>query len=173
VLPKRADTLVATGLSTLHLEWGRGRHAEGRQVAVIVGCKEGGVVFVDGAWEFPLSCAAFRASLQSRREIAAKMSASSSGKIRTPEHCANLSRALTGKKLSPETITKRTASRKANETPERYEKRVAAATGYIKSAETRAKLSAAGKGRKMSPEAIAKRVASRLKNKIERTAGGA
>jgi len=45
VLPKRDDTIVPIDLSPLQREWLTGRHAEGRSVGVVVGCREGGVWF--------------------------------------------------------------------------------------------------------------------------------
>jgi hypothetical protein len=70
VLPKRDATLVQPGLSSLQLAWGEGRLAEGRTLAVIIGCREGGVILVDGDWECPLTCAQFKAKLLTRRQIA-------------------------------------------------------------------------------------------------------
>lgn len=58
------------GLSELQLDWGRQRHAEGRCMAVIVGCKEGGVIFEDLEWESEITNAAFKVRIQSRKEIA-------------------------------------------------------------------------------------------------------
>lgn len=58
-------------LSALQLEWCRDRYNEGRRVAVIVGCKEGGVVFEDLEWETPITNAAFKVRMQSRAELAA------------------------------------------------------------------------------------------------------
>lgn len=62
------------------------------------------------------------------------------GKKHTPEHCAKISTALTGRKATPETREKLRQSH----------------LGYKPSAEQRAKMSAASKGRKHSPEAIEK-----------------
>lgn len=69
-LPKRPTTLILPELSALQLDWGRQRRAEGRNVAVIVGCKEGGVIFEDQSWECEISTAAFKANIRSRKEIA-------------------------------------------------------------------------------------------------------
>lgn len=70
VLPKRATTLITPELSALQLDWGRERRAEGRNVVVIVGCKEGGVIYKNGDWEKPMSAAAFKVNIRSRKEIA-------------------------------------------------------------------------------------------------------
>ena len=71
VLPKRDDTPIRIDLSPLQREWLRRRHEEGRNVAVIVGCKEGGVAFRECNWEgTPLTCAAFKLFLQPRAELA-------------------------------------------------------------------------------------------------------
>lgn len=70
VIPKRAGTLITPGLSELQAQWGRGRLAEGRNLAVIVGCKEGGVIFEDLEWEKGITAAAFKVRVQSRKEIA-------------------------------------------------------------------------------------------------------
>lgn len=71
VLPKRHSTLILPELSELQFEWGSNRHAEGRDLAVIVGCKEGGVIYTNLEWEKEMSNAAFQANLKSRKEIAA------------------------------------------------------------------------------------------------------
>lgn len=79
VLPKRETTVIDLcggknpALSHLQQDWLRCRHQEGRNVWVIAGCKEGGVVFVDMAWERPVTAAQFKASLLSRAEIASRL----------------------------------------------------------------------------------------------------
>lgn len=71
VLPKRDSTQVRVDLSPLQLEWLRDRKFNGRNVVVIVGCKEGGV-WLDHPrrWEISHSAGAFRSILESRQEIA-------------------------------------------------------------------------------------------------------
>lgn len=69
-VPKRGDTVIKPELSALQEEWGRQRMAEGRNVAVIVGCKEGGVVFENLEWESEITAAAFKVRIQSRQELA-------------------------------------------------------------------------------------------------------
>lgn len=69
-LPKRDTTMIALDLSPLQTLWGAGRYAEGRNLAVVVGCKEGGVVFTDLAWEQAISTADFKRKICSRAELA-------------------------------------------------------------------------------------------------------
>lgn len=42
---------IKADLSALQLKWLHDRHIEGRNVAVIVGCKDGGLILRDLAWE--------------------------------------------------------------------------------------------------------------------------
>lgn len=70
VLPKRDDTLVSPGLSALQIDWLDKRYSEGRKVAVIVGCKEGGVIYTDRHWNSPLNKKQFLGMLMSRQQIA-------------------------------------------------------------------------------------------------------
>lgn len=73
VVPKKPDTPIKIDLSPLQKEWLRGRHAEGRAVAVVVGCKDGGV-YMDGvSWDQPYTTADFRRLMMTRQEIAAKI----------------------------------------------------------------------------------------------------
>jgi len=70
-LPKRAGTPIYPGLSELQLDWGRDRQAEGRNLAVIVGCKEGGIILREpAAWEHSMTREQFERKLMSRKEIA-------------------------------------------------------------------------------------------------------
>lgn len=71
VLPKRDSTQVRVDLSPLQLEWLRDRKFNGRNVVVIVGCKEGGV-WLDHPrrWEQDYPAATFRTMIESRQEIA-------------------------------------------------------------------------------------------------------
>lgn len=64
ITPKRLD------LSALQLDWLRGRYEEGRKVAVIVGCPEGGVVLTHLAWEATHSVEQFLSLLKPRKLIA-------------------------------------------------------------------------------------------------------
>lgn len=73
VVPKLDDTLINPDLSSLQLQWGDDRVAEGRNCMVIVGCggaKGGGVIFHPKAWSHPVSTSWFRMYLKSRRELA-------------------------------------------------------------------------------------------------------
>lgn len=70
VLPKRSETMIDVTLSTLQVQWGAGRMAEGRNLAVIVGCKEGGILLRNLEWECPLSRDEFLARMHSRVELA-------------------------------------------------------------------------------------------------------
>lgn len=75
VVPKRDTTLVVPNLSALQKKWLRERHKEGRNVAVIIGCKEGATILRDPAtWESGVTAAAFRASMISRRATAETLS---------------------------------------------------------------------------------------------------
>ena len=70
VLPKREDTTIGITLSELQKDWLTSRHSEGRQVGVIVGCKEGGVWFPGVSWQTELNSAQFRASIENRQTLA-------------------------------------------------------------------------------------------------------
>jgi len=70
VLPKRDTTLIDLDVSALQAQWLGCRFLEGRNVAVIVGCKEGGVYMRPVSWEQKWTAEAFKAALQSRVELA-------------------------------------------------------------------------------------------------------
>jgi hypothetical protein len=70
VLPKRPDTMIPITVSPLQQDWLKCRQAEGRNIWVIVGCKEGGVVFKDMTVLRPVMAAVFRELIRSRNEIA-------------------------------------------------------------------------------------------------------
>lgn len=76
-LPVRPETVIdLVGgkkpiLSGLQQDWLKCRYHEGRNVCVIVGCKDGGVVFTDRLWEKPITAGDFRSMLLSRKQIAA------------------------------------------------------------------------------------------------------
>lgn len=57
-------------LSELQKLWLRDRHAEGRNVAVICGCKQGGVVFTDRDWENPTEPSVFTSRILTRKDVA-------------------------------------------------------------------------------------------------------
>lgn len=58
------------GLSTLQQEWLTGRFEEGRNVAVIVGCKDGGVIYPRLEWGGFNNAQTFQRNLVTRKEIA-------------------------------------------------------------------------------------------------------
>ena len=72
-VPKRDDTMIdLVGgkepiISKLQQKWLHDRHRHGRNVAVVVGCKDGGVPC---DWPVPISAAVFRYLVVSRRQIA-------------------------------------------------------------------------------------------------------
>lgn len=68
--PQRATISPAKLLSELQLRWLNGRHGEGRNVAVVIGCPAGGVVLVDRAWETTLSAEVFRSLMLSVDNVA-------------------------------------------------------------------------------------------------------
>lgn len=57
-------------LSRLQQEWLQGRHKEGRNVCVIVGCPGGGVILRNLEWERPIPAADFAARLLPRQSVA-------------------------------------------------------------------------------------------------------
>ncbi len=68
-LPKRPDTVIDFGLSALQVRWITQRADEGRNVWVIVGCKEGGVAFRGTSWGRAWSVAEFKERLSTRAEL--------------------------------------------------------------------------------------------------------
>ena len=82
LLPKRDDTVIdlvtprgkknESPLSGLQQDWLAGRHRNGRNVWVVVGCKEGGVIRrCPDEWDTPWRADVFRVNLQTRQSIAA------------------------------------------------------------------------------------------------------
>ena len=70
-VPARADTVIVPNLSKLQLNWLTLRRNEGRNVAVVVGCKAGGVILRQTHdWEFGLTVREFRESLITRKSVA-------------------------------------------------------------------------------------------------------
>ena len=70
MLPKRDTTVIRPDLSGLQSDWLRERYGEGRNVAVIVGCKDGGVVMPGRIWEHNITVKYFKEIIQSRKDIA-------------------------------------------------------------------------------------------------------
>lgn len=74
--PKRGDTVIdliggkAPSISRLQQEWLGHRHDEGRQVGVIVGCKEGGVWFPGISWACTYTALWFNSQLLDRKALA-------------------------------------------------------------------------------------------------------
>jgi len=65
------DSVVPTELlSKLQAQWLERRHREGRQVAVIIGCPDGGVVLPGITWQDEISATRFVARIQSRPALA-------------------------------------------------------------------------------------------------------
>lgn len=73
VLPKRADTPVTVDLSKLQQQWLRDRYENGRNVAVVVGCKEGGVWYPPCKWGTPTTAGSFRDLIHPRATIAKRI----------------------------------------------------------------------------------------------------
>ena len=61
---------ILPDLSPRQQLWLAERHTEGRNVAVVVGCPQGGVIYRNLEWMSPLSAAEFRLRLQDCRDIA-------------------------------------------------------------------------------------------------------
>ncbi len=72
-VPKRPYTLIKINLSELQKNWLRNRHAEGRQVAVVVGCTEGGVYFDGLSWDQDYTANDFRRLIEPRDALAKKI----------------------------------------------------------------------------------------------------
>lgn len=69
VVPKRDTTLIIIDLSDLQKWWLRNRYENGRNVAVVVGCKAGGVWFEDCYWEEPITAKEFKERCMHRQEL--------------------------------------------------------------------------------------------------------
>jgi hypothetical protein len=67
-IPKRTD--IVPDLSDLQAEWLAGRESEGRNVAVVVGCPEGCVLYRQGNWLKPETPDGFRSKLITKKELA-------------------------------------------------------------------------------------------------------
>jgi hypothetical protein len=71
-IPKVPATAnIVPNLSALQSEWLRNRHKEGRNVAVIVGCPDGGVVLRNLKWDKPIPRTDFVREIKTRAELAA------------------------------------------------------------------------------------------------------
>lgn len=67
-IPKRTEVLPAC--TPLQLKWLGNRLDEGRNVAVVLGTPEGGVIYRDRAWLVPLSPDEFRKKMISKADLA-------------------------------------------------------------------------------------------------------
>jgi len=69
-VPRRDSVVPTELLSKLQAQWLERRHREGRQVAVIIGCPDGGVVLPGITWQDEISATSFVARIQSRPALA-------------------------------------------------------------------------------------------------------
>jgi len=78
-MPKRPSTVIDLvggknpPLTPLQQQWLRERAEEGRNVAVIIGSKQGGVMLTHGAWMTSFTAAYFAAHLISRKDLAERI----------------------------------------------------------------------------------------------------
>ena len=73
--PQRGSVKIASLFSKLQLEWLKGRHSEGRNIAAIIGCPSGGLILRDLDWEIEsVTIEHFTAHLRSRPDLAAWIS---------------------------------------------------------------------------------------------------
>lgn len=68
--PSRAAVKPLTLLSALQAAWLKDRFKEGRNVAVVIGCPDGGVVLTRLAWENEIPAKDFVTLLRSKKELA-------------------------------------------------------------------------------------------------------
>lgn len=68
--PQRGSVLPVKLLSELQAQWLLDRHSEGRKVAVIIGCPDGGVVLPGDTWKREISVKEFSDLVQSRPALA-------------------------------------------------------------------------------------------------------
>lgn len=68
--PKTRIVDPTTLLSALQLDWLNCRHAEGRNVAVIIGCPAGGVLLRNGEWNKHITADRFMTKVASREATA-------------------------------------------------------------------------------------------------------
>lgn len=69
-LPKRETTDLLADLSPLQARWLEQRYAEGRNVAVVLGCPLGGVIYTELSWGQPLTLGEYRVRLLKRNQLA-------------------------------------------------------------------------------------------------------
>lgn len=68
--PLRADVSPTKLLTTLQVLWLNARYEEGRSVAVVIGCPDGGVIMRDQEWMWDYTPQMFRDRLVPRQAIA-------------------------------------------------------------------------------------------------------
>lgn len=73
-VPTRDKTIIVPELSALQREWLTSRHAEGRNVGVIIGSKEGGVWFPGVSWQVPIDAKTFRSRCVDRKSLSKMVS---------------------------------------------------------------------------------------------------
>jgi len=96
-------------------------------------------------------------------ETRAKMSVAHQGRVKTPEHLANIARAATGRKHTPETRAKLSeAAKRRRHSPETRARMSASHKGQVKTPEHCAAISAAKKG---VPQAVPQSIEQREKNR--------
>lgn len=69
-LPVKVPVRPASLLSTLQVDWLKARHAEGRNVAVIIGCKDGGVILRHSEWDNEIPVQQFKSLIKSIPDLA-------------------------------------------------------------------------------------------------------
>lgn len=67
-LPKSAS--ISPALTPMQLRWLNGRHDEGRTVSVVLGTRDGGVIYTEGEWNRALDLATLSARLYDKRAVA-------------------------------------------------------------------------------------------------------
>jgi len=75
VLPKRMETVIKIDLSKLQQTWLKDRYAEGRNVGVIVGHKDGGVWLPGVDWDDTFTAIDFMRLHRTRKELASTLEA--------------------------------------------------------------------------------------------------
>jgi len=70
-LPKRATTRIEPGLSELQKDWLRARHAQGRNVAVVIGSPDGSMILPGVTWDSAISQADFISSAVDKSQVVA------------------------------------------------------------------------------------------------------
>jgi len=69
-LPVKVPIRPASLLSTLQIDWLKARHTEGRNVAVVIGCKDGGVILHYGEWVAEIPVHTFKSLIKSVSDLA-------------------------------------------------------------------------------------------------------